>query len=231
MYVLLYSFVQSNLSSSCSQGTGAVTLACILAAIRISSHTSSRSTKPKARLSDQRFVIFGAGSAGMGITVQLRDAMVTTDGISREDANRRFWVIDKEGLLFEDSSVEKEDSKGSDPNKDLRREFYRPSKEDWTKDSSGMVSLLDVVRGARPTVLIGASTRAGAFTEEVVRAMVDGLEANQRPIILPLSNPSRLTEAKPADILQWTGGMALVATGSPFGTVKVNVGQEEREVT
>ena len=182
-------------------------------------------------MSDQRFVIFGAGSAGMGITVQLRDAMMTTDGISREDANTRFWIIDKEGLLYEDSGVDKEKNKGSDRTKELRREFYRPRKEIWTKDSSGIVSLLDVVRGARPTVLIGASTRAGAFTEEVVQAMVDGLEANQRPIILPLSNPSRLTEARPEDILKWTGGMALVATGSPFGTVKVNVGQKEREVT
>jgi len=231
MYVQLHSLAQEILFYLCSQGTGAVTLACILAAIRISSHSSSRSTKPKARLSDQRFVIFGAGSAGMGITVQLRDAMMTTDGISREDANRRFWIIDKEGLLYEDSGVDKEENKGSDRTKELRREFYRPKKEDWTKDSSGMVSLLDVVRGACPTVLIGASTRAGAFTEEVVRVMVDGLEANQRPIILPLSNPSRLTEAKPEDILKWTDGMALVATGSPFGTVKVNVGGQEREVT
>jgi malate dehydrogenase (oxaloacetate-decarboxylating) len=231
MYVQLHSLTQENLLHLCSQGTGAVTLACILAAIRISSHSSSHSTKPKARLSDQRFVIFGAGSAGMGITVQLRDAMMTTDGISREDANRRFWIIDKEGLLYEDSGVDEEEKKGSDRTKELRREFYRPKKEDWTKDSSGMVSLLDVVRGASPTVLIGASTRAGAFTEEVVRAMVDGLEANQRPIILPLSNPSRLTEARPEDILKWTGGTALVATGSPFGTVKVNVGQQEREVT
>lgn len=167
----------------------------------------------------------------MGIAVQLRDAMMTTDGISREDANTRFWLIDKEGLLVEDSDVNKEDNKGSDRSKDLRREFYRPKKEGWTKDSSGIVALLDVVREARPTVLIGTSTRAGAFTEEVVRAMVDGLEANQRPIILPLSNPSRLTEAKPVDILKWTDGMALVATGSPFGTVKVNVGLKEKEVT
>jgi malate dehydrogenase (oxaloacetate-decarboxylating) len=167
----------------------------------------------------------------MGITIQLRDAMVTTDGISREDANRCFWIIDKEGLLFEDGGVDKDESKGSDRNKELRREFYRPKKEGWTKDSSGIVGLLDVVRRARPTVLIGASTRSGAFTEEVVRAMVDGLEAKQRPIILPLSNPSRLIEARPDDILKWTGGMALVATGSPFGTVKVNVGSQERDVT
>ena len=172
MYVQLHSLVQEILFYLCSQGTGAVTLACILAAIRISLHSSSRSTKPKARLSDQRFVIFGAGSAGMGITVQLRDAMMTTDGISREDANTRFWIIDKEGLLYEDSGVDKEENKGSDRTKELRREFYRPQKEIWTKDSSGIVSLLDVVRGARPTVLIGASTRAGAFTEEVVKAMV-----------------------------------------------------------
>ncbi|KIM36214.1 hypothetical protein M413DRAFT_78494 [Hebeloma cylindrosporum] len=200
------------------QGTGAVTLACVLAATRI----SSRPTK----LSDQRFVIFGAGAGGMGITTQLRDAMMTTDRISRDEANRSFWLIDKEGLLFEESGVDKEDSDMS------RREFYRPKEERWTKDGSGTVGLLDVVCAVRPTALIGASTRAGAFTEEVVRAMVDGLEPDQRPIILPLSNPSRLIEAKPQDILKWTNGMALVATGSPFGTVKVNVGGEsEREVT
>jgi len=166
----------------------------------------------------------------MGITVQLRDAMMTTDGVSREEANRCFWVIDKEGLLFEDNGIDNvEGNKVSDRNKE-RREFYRPKGEIWTRESSGIVGLLDVVRRARPTVLIGTSTRGGAFTEEVVRAMVDGLELNERPIILPLSNPSRLTEARPEDILKWTDGMALIATGSPFGTVKVNVGGKEKGI-
>ncbi|KIM47248.1 hypothetical protein M413DRAFT_440725 [Hebeloma cylindrosporum] len=199
------------------QGTGAVTLACILAAIRISSH----STEHKPRLSDQRFVVFGAGSAGMGITVQLRDAMVTTDGISRQEANKCFWLIDKEGLLIDGNG-------GSDVNMRLRSEFYRTD-EGWNQRPSGIVTLLDVIHRVHPTVLIGTSTRAGAFTEEVVRAMVDGLEPDQRPIILPLSNPSRLSEARPEDILNWTEGRALVATGSPFGTVKVNIGGKERE--
>jgi len=230
--ISLYNLPDVNLFPLFSQGTGAVTLACVLAAIRISPHSSSRSPNHKPRLSEQRFVIFGAGSAGMGITLQLRDAMMTTDGVSREEANKCFWVIDKEGLLFEDNGIDKvvEDNKVSDRNKELRREFHRPKEEIWTRDSSGIVGLLDVVRRACPTVLIGTSTRGGAFTEGVVRAMVGGLEVNQRPIILPLSNPSRLTEARPEDILKWTDGMALVATGSPFGTVKVNVGGRERGI-
>jgi len=166
----------------------------------------------------------------MGVTTQLRDAMTTTEGISREDANRCFWLIDKEGLLVEESGIDEEDNKGYDLNTDSRREFYRPKDEHWAKGDSGIVGLLDVVRRARPTVLIGTSTRGGAFNEEVVRAMVDGLEAEKRPIILPLSNPSRLAEAKPEDLLKWTDGWALVATGSPFGSVKANVGGKEREV-
>jgi malate dehydrogenase (oxaloacetate-decarboxylating) len=165
----------------------------------------------------------------MGITTQLRDAMMATDGISREEANRCFWLIDREGLLVEESGVGK-GTEENDLNTDSRREFYRPKEERWAKGDSGMVGLLDVVRRARPTVLIGVSTCEGAFTEEVVQAMVTGLGAEQRPIILPLSNPSRLAEAKPVDLLKWSDGRALVASGSPFGTVKANVGGKEKEV-
>ena len=201
-----------------------------MAAITVNSHQSK--SKKESKLSDQRYVIFGAGSAGMGIAVQIRDAMITADGISREQANSKFWAVDKEGLLYErDVGIKNVDSKyGSD--------FIRPAGEGWGSSSiveekksgsSRDVSLLEVVERVKPTVLIGCSTAPGTFTKEVVEAMMRGLEEDVRPIIMPLSNPSRLVEAKPADILHWTNGKALVATGSPFGTVKMEVGGEEKE--
>jgi len=156
----------------------------------------------------------------MGIAVQIRDAMVTADGISREKANSRFWAVDKEGLLYEREAGTKAMDK-------YRSDFIRSQAvgESWSRD----VSLLEVVKRVKPTVLIGCSTAPGTFTKEVVEAMMQGLEEDVSPIIMPLSNPSRLVEAKPADILHWTNGKALVATGSPFGTVKMNVGGKEKE--
>ena len=189
-----------------------------MAAINVNFHQSK--SKKENKLSDQRYVIFGAGSAGMGIAVQLRDAMVTADGISREQANSKFWAVDKEGLLYErDASTKNMDK--------YRSDFIRSAEEGW--GSSGDISLLEVVTKVKPTVLIGCSTAPGTFTEEVVKAMMQGLKEGTSPIILPLSNPSRLVEAKPMDILHWTNGKALVATGSPFGTVKMDVGGVEKE--
>ena len=213
-----------------SQGTGAVSLACIMAGINVNSHQSK--AKVESKLSDQRYVIFGAGSAGMGVAVQIRDAMVSADGISREEANLKFWMIDKEGLLYErDVGIQNLEK--------YRSEFIRSGGEGWSSTSiaegetpsgsSRDVGLLEVVERVKPTVLIGCSTAPGTFTKEVVEAMMRGLEEDVRPIIMPLSNPSRLVEAKPADLLQWTNGRALVATGSPFGTVKMEVGGEEKE--
>ena len=200
-----------------------------MAAISVNSHQSK--SKKESKLSDQRYVIFGAGSAGMGIAVQIRDAMVTADGISREEANSKFWAVDKEGLLYErDAGIKNMDK--------YRSEFIRPAGEGWGSSSvvegenlgsSRDVSLLKVVERVKPTVLIGCSTAPGTFTKEVVEAMMRGLEEDVRPIIMPLSNPSRLVEAKPVDILHWTNGKALVATGSPFGTVKMDVGGKEKE--
>ena len=143
--------------------------------------------------------------------VQLRDAMVTTDGVSKE-ANRKFWLVDKEGLLLEREQA--------DPVDGGRKEFLRPKDEDWKE---GHISLLDVIKRARPTVLIGCSTAGGTFNEDVIKTMVDGIEEGARPIVLPLSNPSRLAEAKPEDLLRWTQGRALVATGSPFGRVEMEL--------
>ena len=198
-----------------------------MAAINVNSHLSK--AKGESKLSDQRYVIFGAGSAGMGVAVQIRDAMVTADGISREEANRKFWTIDKEGLLYE-RDVESMDK--------YRSDFIRPAKEGWGSTStvegegSGSnqdVSLLEVVERVKPTVLIGCSTAPGTFTKEVVEAMLHGLEEDIHPIIMPLSNPTRLVEAKPADLLHWTNGRALVTTGSPFEAVKIDVRGKEKE--
>ena len=161
----------------------------------------------KSRLADQRIVVYGAGTAGLGITKQLRDALTTIDKLSVADANRRFYLIDRHGLVKE--------SLGPDRIRADLREFVRPDAE-WegaqTSDA-GEVGLLEVVKRVRPTVLIGCSTHAGAFSEEVVREMAKGTE---RPIIFPLSNPTRLVEVEPARANAWTDGKALMATGSPF---------------
>ncbi|KAK0466134.1 uncharacterized protein EV420DRAFT_1709953 [Desarmillaria tabescens] len=183
------------------QGTGAVTLSCVMSAIGIT----------KTKLCDQRFIVYGAGSAGLGITKQLRDAMVATDGTSEEEANAKFWLVDKHGLIKQSTP---------DVRKDLHA-FIR-SDEEWAS-FTGEVGLLDVVKQVKPTVLIGCSTHAGAFTEEVVKTMAAHCE---RPIILPLSNPSRLIEVDPSDANEWTGGKALLATGSPFPPAKMPNGKD-----
>lgn len=155
----------------------------------------------------------------MGIATQLRDAIVSADGLSREDANRKFWLIDKEGLLHDKLQI-----KGLT---DRVKEFVRPAEEEkWGNEN---VSLLEVVKKVRPTVLIGCSTKSGAFTKDVVEAMMQGLDEGAHPIILPLSNPSRLAEAKPEDLVHWTNGRALIATGSPFESVKMQVDGKEKE--
>ncbi|KAF9528545.1 hypothetical protein CPB83DRAFT_929922 [Crepidotus variabilis] len=187
------------------QGTGAITLACVMAAIGVSSRS-----RAKDCLRDQRYVVFGAGSAGLGIATRLRDAMVAADGVSVDEANKCFWLVDKDGLLFA-----QEDPQESDLG---RADFYRKSDEGW---KSGQNGLLEVVKKVRPTVLIGCSTAAGAFNEKIIKTMLQCLEEGARPIVLPLSNPSRLCEAKPEDVLKWTNGQALVATGSPFPQVQM----------
>lgn len=171
----------------------------------------------KTTLADQRFIIYGAGSAGLGITRQLRDGMVTADGTAPSAANAKFYLIDKHGLLKQ--------SLGPSKIRDDLRDFVRPD-EEWVgvpTNEAGEVSLLEVVRKVKPTVLIGCSTHAGGFTKEVVQAMAEGTE---RPIILPLSNPSRLVEVDPKDANEWTGGKALLATGSPFPPAKMPNGKD-----
>lgn len=175
------------------QGTGAVSLAAVLAAVNASG----------IPLSEHRVVVFGAGTAGIGIADQVRDAMVR-EGISWEAANRNFWCIDRNGLLADDM----------EELYDFQRPYARPAEE----NNSG-ASLAEVVRRIHPTILIGTSTVAGAFTEEIVKDMAAHVN---RPVILPMSNPTPLAEAKPADLIHWTEGRALVATGSPFPPVTYN---------
>jgi malate dehydrogenase (oxaloacetate-decarboxylating) len=204
------------------QGTGAVNLAAVLAA----------TTATGVPLAGHRIVIFGMGTAGTGIADQLTAAMVA-EGVPEAEARRRFWAVDRQGLLTRDMTALS----------DLQRRYARDPAlvADWRRDgclgqhvvpgeravpgghmkSGGPgvadgLGLAEVVLRVHPTVLIGTSTRAGAFTEAVVRDMAARAE---RPVILPMSNPTALSEAAPADLIRWTGGRALIATGSPFGAV------------
>jgi malate dehydrogenase (oxaloacetate-decarboxylating) len=177
------------------QGTGAITLAAILAGLRVA----------KTRPSEQRVVIFGSGTAGVGIADQIRVVMVR-DGLSEEEATRRFWCVDKQGLLVDDMSDLRDFQKG----------YARPRSEvaDWGAD--GTIGLLEVVEKVHPTIIVGTSTVGGAFSEQVVREMAK--HAN-RPMIFPLSNPTERIEARPADVIHWTDGRGLVGTGTPWAPV------------
>ncbi|HLI36261.1 MAG TPA: NAD-dependent malic enzyme [Streptosporangiaceae bacterium] len=177
------------------QGTGAVNLAAVLAAARATG----------IPLACHRIVILGMGTAGTGVADQLTAAMVA-EGVPEADARRRFWAVDRQGLLTRDMAALS----------DLQRRYARDPAEvaGWRHD--GGIDLAEVVARVHPTVLIGTSARAGAFTEAVVREMAAHAS---RPVILPMSNPTALAEAAPADLIRWTGGRALVAAGSPFGAV------------
>lgn len=169
----------------------------------------------KSKLKDQRIIIYGAGSAGVGIAHQLRDAMVSIDDVSREDASKKFWLIDRFGLLTEGLKEDGKVRNGLD-------EFVRVSSEGWNEKEK-QVGLLDVVKKIKPTVLIGTSTHAGAFTEDVIKEMSANCD---QPIIFPLSNPSKLVEVDPKDANDWSKGKALLATGSPFPPVKSSNGKD-----
>ncbi len=182
------------------QGTGAIALAAVLSALR----------KGGGRLADQRVVIHGAGTAGIGIAEQLA-AAVGEDGAM--DGRRAIWALSSHGLLCS----------SDDRLRDFQRPYARADEEvaRFARDGAGRIDLAEVIRQVRPTVLIGTSGQPGSFTEEIVRTMAASCE---RPIILPLSNPTSLSEADPTDVLRWTEGRAFVATGSPFPPV--TVGQE-----
>jgi len=181
------------------QGTAAVVMAAVLAGVKTVGH----------KLREQRVVIFGAGTAGIGIADLLRDRMMR-EGLSQVEASRNFWCLGSKGLIHTGLG---------DRMRDFQRPYARHAGEltSWGVADLGSVDLLEVVRNVQPTILIGTSARSGAFSEEIVREMASHVD---RPIIMPLSNPTSLAEAVPSDILAWTDGRALVATGSPFKPVE-----------
>jgi malate dehydrogenase (oxaloacetate-decarboxylating) len=181
------------------QGTGAITLAAAVSAVRVCG----------SPMRNQRVVVLGAGTAGLGIADQIRDAMMR-EGLSRQDASGHFWMVDTAGLLTDDMGERL---------RDYQAPFARAAAEvkRWKRNGpDGSIDLAEVVRQVRPTMLIGTSTVAGAFTETVIREMAKHCE---RPIVFPLSNPAPMAEATPADLIAWTEGRALIATGSPFQPV------------
>lgn len=179
------------------QTTGVVALASVIAGVDASGMP----------LRDHRIVIYGAGTAGAGIADQIYDAMLRS-GLNAEEARERFYMLDKNGLLTTGSEL-----------LPFQVPYARKAEEinNWNRRDDTMVSLYDVVVNAKPTILIGCSTAAGAFNEEIVRAMQEHVD---RPIIMPLSNPTALSEADPKDLYNWTNGKAIIATGSPFPDVR-----------
>ncbi|ORY29162.1 putative malate dehydrogenase [Naematelia encephala] len=190
------------------QGTGAVALSALVAAIRVSGGS----------LKDQRIVIYGAGSAGMGIADQIRDGLMILEGLTKEEAQSRFWCVDRNGLLVE--------SMGN-ALRHAQMGYARRDEEvrDWERANpeQDAVRLIDTIKAVKPTVLIGTSTHTRAFDEEIVKEMASHVE---RPIIFPMSNPTALCEVDPEDAMAWTDGRALVATGSPFNPVTLPSGKQ-----
>ncbi len=180
------------------QGTAAVVLSAVLAAVRHSG----------VPLAEHRILVYGAGTAGVGIADIIRDAM-TREGLPAQESYSRFYAFNRHGLIVEDSAGVR----------DFQRPYARGRAElsEWEVHDPARITLLEAVRQVQPTILIGTSAQHGAFTEEVVRTMAAGCE---NPIIMPLSNPTTRIEAHPAELLEWTDGRALIATGSPFGTIK-----------
>ena len=178
------------------QGTGIISLAGVLGALNIS----------KEKLADQKFLTFGAGTAGMGIAKMLFDELVR-QGMAPAEAKQHFYLVDVQGLLFDDTA-------GLTPE---QKQFTRQRSEFANADE--LTDLLAIVKAVQPTVMIGTSKQPGAFTEEVVKEMAAHTE---RPIIFPISNPTKLIEAQPKDVLKWTNGKALVAAGIPVPDVELN---------
>ena len=176
------------------QGTAAVAAGALLAAVNVT----------RRPLKDQRIAVVGAGSAGCGISSLLLNAMVA-EGLSEAQARARFYLIDRDGLLVE----------GMPGLLPFQLPFVQPraAVADWRRAQGDRIGLLEVVRAAAPSVLIGVCGHPGAFAEDAVRLMADGVE---RPIIFPLSNPTSRSEATPAELMAWTGGRAVIGTGSPF---------------
>ena len=179
------------------QGTAAVVLAAL----------SAGAAATGSRLRDQTVVMLGAGSAGIGVCEQVVRSMVA-DGLSEQDARARIFVVDINGLLTTDRP-------DLDP---AQRRLAQPPAAVPSGEPGRPADLTDVIDAVHPTALIGLSTASGAFTEEVVRHIAAHAK---RPIIMPLSNPTSRSEARPQDLADWTEGRALVATGSPFAPMQV----------
>ena len=179
------------------QGTSAVALGAILGAVKVTGKS----------LKEQQIVMLGAGSAGIGVADGLREAM-KGEGLSEQDARNHFWVVDKDGLLHS----------GRTDLSSEQRVYAQPENRvsAWRGTFNGHIGLADVIGNIDATILIGLSTVGGAFSEPIVREMARKVE---RPIIFPLSNPTTKSEAKGDDLIRWTDGRALVATGSPFAPV------------
>jgi malate dehydrogenase (oxaloacetate-decarboxylating) len=187
------------------QVTAVVVLGAILGAVNVTGKS----------LAEQQIVMLGAGGTGIGVADGLRAAMIS-EGLSDEEARSRFWIVDKDGLLHsgrKDMSAE-------------QRVYAQPESNiaGWPRSSNGQIGLADVIGKLNATILIGFSTVGGAFSEPIVREMARKVD---RPIILPLSNPTSKSEATAEDLIRWTDGRALVASGSPFAPVTHN----ERTIT
>ena len=178
------------------QGTGAIVMAAVFSGLKVTKQT----------FAEQRLVVYGAGTAGTGMADQISAAM-ERDGLSREEAKKRVWLIDRNGLVTDDMA----------DLPDYQQAYARPAAEvaGWQK-ADGKISLLEVVKQVKPTILIGTSTDHGAFTEAVVKALCAGVE---RPILLPLSNPTERIEVMPADAIAWSDGKALLSVGIPVPSV------------
>lgn len=182
------------------QGTGVVSLAALIAAIEASGTS----------MSDQRIVVFGAGSAGTGISEQLCDALVRS-GLDETEAQSRFYLLNSKGLMTTETTTK------TDVRYKFAQNFDRI--KNWQLENEDKIELLDVIKNVKPTILIGCSTITGAFTETIITEMSQHVD---RPIIFPLSNPTEKSEAHPKNLLRWSHGKALIATGSPFDPVTIN---------
>lgn len=182
------------------QGTGAVTVAGILAAMKVIG----------SKISKQQIVMLGAGSAATGISDQIVAAMIK-EGLTRQEATAAIWMVDIHGLLHSGRA-------DLEPfNRKYAQQIDRINA--WPSSSLERTTLLEVIKNVKPSILIGTSAQPGAFTQEIVREMA---RHTPRPLIFPLSNPTSKSEAVPKDLISWTEGRALVATGSPFSPVKFN---------
>lgn len=178
------------------QGTGIITLAGILGALNISG----------GKMTDQVYMSFGAGTAGAGITQRIFEEMLQ-EGLSEDEARSRFYMVDKQGLLFDD-----------DPELTPEQKPFARKRSEFA-NAAELTTLEAAVKAIHPTILVGTSTQPGTFTESIIKEMAAHTE---RPIIFPLSNPTKLAEAKAEDLIKWTDGKALVATGIPAAPVEYN---------